>query len=183
MAQLHHHMRGRLHLPTMSIGGSLKKFQEYPISNFDSRRDVFGAFWVAQLFTVATAHRITQLVLPLSRTGSPGTVRIGIQAISGGDPDGTDLSFLDIDGDLLQTPGGPSVMQTLQIPGADLSAAQFAIVIRATGGSAGNTINWDTDDSSPTYAGGSRTDSADSGASWSPQSGTDMCFEEWGLET
>lgn len=172
-----------MRVTTMSIGGSLKKWQEYPISNFDSRRDVFGAFWMAQLFTVATAHRLTQLVLPLSRTGSPGTVRISIQAISGGDPDGTDLSFLDIDGDLLQTPGGPSVMQTFQLPGTNLSVAQYAIVIRATGGSAGNTINWDTDDSSPTYGGGSRTDSADSGASWSPVTGTDMCFEEWGTQS
>lgn len=173
-----HHMR----LPTMSgAGGALKMWQNYPPANQDSTRQVFGAFWMAMSFTVATAHRLTQLVLPLFRTGSPGNITISIQAMSGGDPDGTDLTNITIDGDAILTT--TSAIYTFQMPGVDLAATQYAIVIRAPAGSAGNSISWDTDDSSPTYAGGNREDSSDSGASWTAQTGTDMIFEEWGLET
>lgn len=169
-------------LPTMAgAGGLSQKFQFYPASNRDASREVFGAFWMAQLFTVTTGHTLTHLFLPLYRVLSPGTVTVSIQGVSGGDPDGTDISVGSFDGDTILGVA-PSAIIELHIPSVLLTAQQYAIVIR-NGAGAGNLVAWDEDASSPTYGGGSRSDSSDSGASWTPQTGNDFIFEEWGTPT
>lgn len=177
-------MATRMKLPTMSIGGALKKFQEYPISNQDSSRNVFTVNWMAMIFKVATSHRLTQVVLPLFKTGSPGNVSVSIQALSGGDPDGTDLATPTVIPDSALGTANPAPMKVIQMSGVNLTATvSYAIVVRSDAGDASNTVNWNTDDSSPTYSDGNREDSGNSGNTWTAQTGTDMCFEEWGLES
>lgn len=174
-----------MNVPTMSgVGASFTPPAKelYLVSNQDGSRNVFGANWMAMIFKANTGFTLTGLKLPLFRTGTPGTVTISIQALSGGDPDGTDLSVTTIDGDAL---GTIDVTQAnlieVSMPAVVLgTGVSFAIVIRNTAG-AGNTINWNTDDSSPTYTDGNREDSANSGNTWTAQTGTDMCFEAYGV--
>lgn len=160
--------------------GFTTKYEEYPASNQDASRNVFGANWMAMLFTPGTGHTLNGLKLPLFRTGTTmGEITVSIQALSGGDPDGTDLSVAKFSGLVLPT---TSAVKIISMPATLLTVSvQYAIVIRAAGGDASNTVNWDTDDSSPTYAGGNREDSANSGNTWTAQTGTDMIFEEWGF--
>lgn len=166
----------------MPSTGFTTKFEEYPVSNEDGSRNVFGASWMAQIFKANTGHTLNGVKLPLFKTGSPGDIDISIQALSGGDPDGTDLSLATISDARLGTIDPPTALVEISMPAVALAVGvSFAIVIRATGGSAGNTVNWNTDDSTPTYADGNREDSANSGNTWTAQTGTDMCFEEWGF--
>lgn len=159
--------------------GFTTKYEEYAASNQDSTRNVFGINWMAMLFTPATGHTLNGLKLPLKRTLNPGQITVSIQALSGGDPDGTDLSVATIEESRLDT---TSKVIVIAMPAVLLTVStQYAIVVRALAGTSGNTIDWDTDDSSPTYAGGNREDSANSGNTWTPQTGTDMIFEEWGF--
>lgn len=162
--------------------GFTTKFEEYPVSNEDGSRNVFGSNWMAMLIKATPGYTLNGLKLPLFKTGDPGDITISIQKLSGGDPDGTDVSVATLSDSRLGTTDPPTTLVDITMPAVVLAAdEEFAIVIRATGGSAGNTVNWNTDDSSPTYADGNREDSANSGATWTAQTGTDMCFETWGF--
>ena len=46
------------------------------------------------------------------------------------------------------------------------TSTQYAIVVRATSGDIDNNVYWRLDQTSPTYTGGARSYSADSGSSW-----------------
>lgn len=86
----------------------------------------------------------TRLDLYLSRVGSPGTVTIGIQALSSNLPDGVDLVTETLDGDALDT--SAAVVQIDISPVfTGSSSTNYAVVIRATGGDASNYIRiWAT---------------------------------------
>lgn len=167
---------------TLVVTGFTTKFEEYPVSNEDGSRNVFGASWMAQIFKANTGHTLNGLKLPLFKTGDPGDIIISIQALSGGDPDGTDLSVVTLSDSRLGTTDPPTSLLDISMPAVVLSVGvSYAIVIRAPAGSSGNTVNWNSDDSSPTYSDGNREDSSNNGNTWTAQTGTDFCFEDWGF--
>lgn len=172
-------------VPTMSnVGASFIPPPEetYAIANEDESVNVFGINWMAQVFKANTGFTVTGLKLPLFRTLVPGEITVSVQALSGGDPDGTDLSVAKFDGLLLPFVGTPTPLFPITMPTTVLTTGvSYAIVVRALAGTAGNTINWASDGSSPTYADGQRESSANSGNTWTAIPADDMCFEIYGF--
>lgn len=169
-------------ITTVMGGGSsfTTKYEEYAASNQDTVREFFAATWCAQGFTPSTGHTINGVKLALFREGTIGVVTVSIQADSGGDPDGTDLSVSTFPG--MDLPLTTSVVKEISLPAVVLSVSTlYHIVIRLAGGDSSNSVSWDEDSSAPTYAGGSRNDSGNSGNTWTPNTGVDMIFEEWGF--
>lgn len=168
----------------LSVLGSVPSFgvlfENYAVSNEDGTRQVFGANWMAMIIKANTGHTLTGLKLPLFRVLDPGDVTVSIQALSGGDPDGTDLSVITFDAvDRLGIVEPPVPLVAIVMPPVVLTVTvSYAIVIRAQG-DASNLVGWNLDGSTPGYTDGNREDSADSGASWSAQA-ADFCFEEYG---
>lgn len=170
------------HITTMMPStGFTTKYEEYAASNQDQERIFFGAAWQAMLFTPATGHTLNGVKLAIYRVGDCGEVDVSIQALSGGDPDGTDLSLTKVPQSRLALTS-PQVVE-ISMPAILLVVStQYAIVVRAPDGAdSSNAVIWDSDGSSPTYAGGHREDSANSGNTWTAQTGVDFIFEEWGF--
>ena len=138
--------------------------------------------WRAQTFTPSANHTITKVNLKMRRAGSPGTLTVSIRATSGGLPTGNDLCSGTTDGDTLPTESSEWREITLGVGYALSASTQYAIVIRAVNGDDSNSVSWRQDSSSPTYTGGERVSSDDSGSSWeAPLVGDyDCMFEEWG---
>lgn len=153
------------------------KFEEYAISNADGNAAFSGAVWAAQVFKANTGHTLTGLKLALfADGGDPGTITMSIQGISGGDPDGTDLSVTTLPGSKVPTTAG--TFTEIAMPPVTLAiGVSFAIVIRVP---TGNSLKWENDGSTPSYADGQGERSTDSGAAWTAQA-TDFIFEDWGF--
>ncbi len=164
----------------MPSTGFTTKYEEYAASNQDTTRGIWGVNWAAQLFTPAAGHTLNGVKLALFRTGNPGQTTVSIQALSGGDPDGTDLSLATIEEARLDV---TSAVIEVSMPAVLLTVSvQYAIVVRALSAPDGsNQVEWDEDSSTPTYAGGNLETSGNSGSTWSAQSGVDEIFEEWGF--
>jgi len=146
---------------------------------YDSIR---AAYWFAQTFTPATAHKITSVKLKLYRLGSPGTVTVSIKATDGsGHPTGADLCSGTTNGNTL-TDTSPGEWREITLgAGYNLDAdTKYAIVVRALNGDSSNYVAWRSDGTSPTYAGGCLEYSEDSGSSWGSDTGYDFMFEDWG---
>ncbi len=133
--------------------------------------------WGAQTFTVGSSqHIVTSVKLLLYRVGTtPGTLTVSIRATSGGVPTGADLCSGTTDGSTLPTSTSPEWREITFTSQYTLSAGTaYAIVARTNLGS----IGWRTDDTSPSYSGGTACSSSDSGLSWST-SAKDRMFEVW----
>lgn len=151
--------------------------QESYIINDDSAEDFFGVEWEAQTFTNNAAYIITAVKVRVFRILSPGDVTVSIRATAAGEPTGADLTTGTFDGDTLTTnTSGEWITITLSPIALD-NATQYAIVMRAVSGSGANTVSWRADGSSPTYSGGTRVSSGNSGSNWNVVSGTDLLFE------
>jgi len=142
----------------------------------DEARSVYGANWEAQTFTPGAAHSVNRINLKLARFGNPGTVTVGIWATGAGLPSGPDVVSAIFDGNALAT----SALWKLIVIAAQplLAGTKYAIVARATGGDVNNYLLWRSDVTSPTYAGGVRCYSSDSGATWTEDTTRDFIFEE-----
>ena len=155
---------------------------EYYNVGYDTAENFYGVHWRGQTFTPSVAHTITSVWLRLYRSGSPGTVTVGIRATSSGHPTGADLCSGTTDGDVITTVTAGDWYEITLGDGYALSASvQYAIVVRAITGNASNQLFWKMDATSPTYAGGALESSATSGVSWSTNTGIDLMFEEWGV--
>jgi hypothetical protein len=130
--------------------------------------------WRAQTFTITTAHTITSIKLYISNSGAANSgCAYHIRATTAGAPSGGDLASGTVaDGSLLAAPG--EVVTVSLGAGALLNIGTYAICIEGVN----QLIN--SDQGTPTYAGGSRWNSVDSGANWSEQTNDDFYFEEWG---
>lgn len=159
-------------------GGNL---QENYIVNDDAERDFFGVFWTGQTFTPATAHTLGAVKLKVARILIPGIITVSIRATSGGLPTGADLAVGTFDGDLLNAkPTYIERLVSMVVPVALSVSVKYAIVVRALTGDASNLISWREDVTAPTYAGGERVDSVNSGSTWTNVTGDDMWFAEYG---
>lgn len=145
----------------------------------------YGASWKAQTFTVGNTganvnHSITSVKLKLYRVGLPGTITVSIRSVDGDSkPTGGDLTSGTTNGDTLTTNTAGEWREISLISYGLSSDTMYAIVIRAVEGSADNLLRIRIDNSSPTYTGGVRQYSANSGVSWSLSS-SDALFEEYG---
>lgn len=149
-------------------------------SGDDGYAELYGANWEAQTFLTSSAYTIAQVGLKLRRVGSPGTVTVSIRATTAGVPSGSDLASGTTNGNKLTADaGGEWKKITLTTPYDLVTATTYAIVVRATGGSATNTIRWRADTSSPTYTNGSRCTSTNSGTDWTADTTDDFMFRTY----
>lgn len=161
----------------MSEPSFTTKFEELIITA-DSNAELAGAVWIAQSFKANTAHTISGVKLMLFHDGTPGILTVSIQALSGGDPDGTDLTVATLDESVLPTTALGELTEIALPPVALALDSLNAIVLRSTS-SAG--MKWEADGSSPAYADGNKERSTDSGAAWTAATGVDQMFEDWGF--
>lgn len=165
-------------LPMMSKGEGLID-QSY-IVNDDSFLHVFGASWHAQSFTPGANHQLTTVRLLLTKEGSPGLMSVSIRANGAAKPTGADLSLLGSrDLDVLNI-GTTKAWIDFDLTAVAVTAAtKYWIVVRTAGADTNNDGQWRTDITSPAYAGGGGSLSADSGASWTTEDTTvDHMFKE-----
>lgn len=155
---------------------------QYYIAGDDSRADIYDARWPTQTFTPSTNHIITSVKLLLYRNNNPGTVTVSIRATSGGVPTGADLCSGTTNGNTLETADPYEWREITFSAGALLLAdTMYAIVVRATGGDASNSLYWRYDGLNATYPGGQMDFSTDSGVTWpNPTPDGDYMFEDWG---
>ncbi len=150
---------------------------EYYKTGDDGGANIHSTQWDAQTFTTASSQTIRGVHLKLYRDGSPGTITASIKATSGGEPTGDDLTSGTIDGNGL-TDTSPGQWYYIDLTDYTLNGSTtYALVVRAPSGDASNQFYWRLDSSSPTYTGGSRWHSGDSGSSWSQDTTRDYMFE------
>lgn len=161
---------------------------EYYTSNDDDNKDVYGTKWRAQTFTLGNVGldattTITGISIKAWRSGfgSPGTVTAVITSTDGsGLPTGSDLSTGTYNGNNFSfiSPGG---WYDFTMSAATLEAdAKYALILKATSGSAANYVNWRDDKSSPSYSGGNMCVSTNSGTSWTSETTADAMFKIYG---
>ena len=155
---------------------------EYYNTGDDDWITLYGVTWGGQTFTPAIAHKISEVKLKLFRVGSPGTVTVSIRATdASGHPTGSDLCSGTIDGNSLTTDTAGDWYSISLGDGYDLAKdTKYAIVLRAPAGNPNNRPCIRLDASSPTYTGGCREWSSNSGGTWSSDTARDYMFEEWG---
>jgi len=137
--------------------------------------------WLGQTLTPSVSHKITSVKLLLHKSGSPGTLTVGIRAVDGeGLPTGDDLCSGTTDGDTLTTDTGGEVREITFGAGTSLTAStQYAIIIRTPLAPGESRVKWLSDISSPGYTGGNSVFSNNFGVTWTyvPY---DSYFEDWG---
>jgi hypothetical protein len=147
-----------------------------------------GTLWKCQTFTVGNTgnnmtHFIASVKLKLFRTGSPGTMTVGIRATNAtGYPTGSDLTNGTIDGNTLTTDSqGLWYQINFTTPYALSQGTKYAIVVRAPNALVNNQFTWRFDSTSPTYSGGSYINGQNSGTIWGINLGLDLMFEEYSV--
>ena len=152
--------------------------------------NIYGAnVWKAQTFTVGTVgvnenHTLTEIKLRLFRDGSPGTITVELQSVSGSpsEPTGSVHSTGTSDGDVITTSNsGEVVTFTMDSSFSIQASTQYAIVVKALDGDGANRVYW-LRNSSGTYD--STTDcyhfTTNGGSTWGQTTGSDLNFEVWG---
>jgi hypothetical protein len=137
-----------------------------------------AAIWQAQTFTAAvTGHTVSSVKIKAYRVGSPGTFTLSIRATSSGLPTGGDLTSGSVNANSWST---QATWISIPVTQFTLSAStKYAIVCRSSVGDANNYFCWQCDTTSPTYTGGNRAYSLNSGGSWSADNAQDFMFEVW----
>jgi len=137
------------------------------------------AVWLAQTFTPLEYYTTNKLVLLMSKRAYPHDITVGIRLTDGeGKPTGNDLTSGTTDGDTLPT-GTPGEWREVQLtPYALTQGVKYAIVARAPGATATNTMRWWRRNDNSNYPRGSLYTSINSGVAWTGQS-YDFNFEVW----
>ena len=140
----------------------------------------YGVYQTAQLFTAEDSTARSSVKLLLFRTGSPGTLTCTLQSVTAARPDGNVLATGTTDGDTLTTSvDGDWREITFETPYTVTDEVQYAIVLSAVGDSS-NKGRWQADISNPTYTGGTKCWTNNSGSSWTIDGNKDMMFEMYG---
>lgn len=145
----------------------------------DENDGIYTVDWRAQTFTTVGAYTAGYVKLKANTVDTPGNVTISIKATTAGKPSGADLSAL-----VFPATDWPGVAAwvTVDIPDVALSATtMYAVVFRVSGGNP-DYINWRRDGSGPTFAGGTRVFSGDSGGTWTIDATKDFMFEVWAYD-
>jgi len=144
----------------------------------DGYKYTTATYWEAQTFTSVATHKLRFVRLKLYRAGTPGSCTISIKAVDGsGHPTGLDLAQAIFDGNTLtEDTNGHWYRIDFPTPTDVTGGTQYAIVVR----SAGSSLRWRCDTTSPTYTGGRREYSTNGGTSWTSDANVDFMFEEYG---
>jgi hypothetical protein len=135
--------------------------------------------WLAQTF-YSNAALITDVSVLVYREGSPSTCIVSIYSTSGGEPD-TALTSFGFNGNTLTT-DTDGEWKTFTFGGGGLSVASglYAIVLRATGGDASNSLHVRARLTSGGFPTGSRWHSTDTGSTWTEYPNDDFVFKLYG---
>lgn len=99
----------------------------------------YGTTWRFQTWTTTSAYSITDVALYGFKYGSPGDIKVSIRETSGGKPTGDDLCSVTVDeSEVSDFPTRDWYTFTFDTSYALDDATEYAIVIRAIGGSAAN---------------------------------------------
>ncbi|KKN59421.1 hypothetical protein LCGC14_0542560 [marine sediment metagenome] len=155
-------------------------YEQY-ITGDDADASTWGANWTAQTFTPSTNHKCVGVNVYIGIAGTPGEMIISLRATDGnGLPTGADLISDTISAGEIDSIGTNVWVEASFSAGYNLIAGTtYAIVLRAVDGTGtSDDIDWRVDSSSPTYTGGSRIDSTDSGSNWTADTAGDLLFQE-----
>jgi len=136
-----------------------------------------------QTFTSAVAFNITSVKIRMYRSvaNSPGTITVSIYSTSGGVPTGDALISGTTDGSTLTTAGDGEWREITFDSDRVLTAdVMYAIVITVASGTEDNSLIVKVDNTAPTYTGGTRVYSLNTGGSWTAHPTVDCMFECWG---
>lgn len=164
----------------MSSAGASFKQDHYMVGG-DGSTETYSGYWRGQTFTANKTYLLTYLFAMFRRIGSPGTITVRIRATVGGVPSGGDIASMTFDGNgLVAKPTEfEKVKCVMDVPVQLTNGLKYAII--PTGGTDGsNMICFELDGTSPTYAGGNRVSSQNSGGDWTQQEDDDHLFETWG---
>lgn len=157
---------------------------EYYNTNDDSYISAYGVNWQGQTFTVATNnHYLTSIRLRLYKVGTPTeNLTIAIRNTTAGLPTGSNLCSTTKNASALSTDTA-GVWYNISFSSTCVLTVGTvnAIITYQSGGDASNLVAWRSDITSPSYAGGQRVSSANSGATWTADSAKDSMFELYGL--
>jgi len=138
-----------------------------------------NADWCAQAFTPTLDYRVHYIILKVGKTGAGAvTLRVSIQTIVDGVPDGVDLCY----GEAILPICEPTYTQkfTMDTYVQLTSGTQYAVVMQTD--DVAGTENWrcyykDADE----YADNDYYTSDDSGTTWTPDATKDANFQVWGV--
>jgi hypothetical protein len=147
--------------------------QDYYNTNDDIDEGIGSNQWRAQSFTANQTYTLTRVGLKLRDNGVVNTVTVGIRSSL----TGPDLDYVSFNGDTELT--DTAAWYYMDFTGAvELTSGNtYYIVVRTNG--AASALVTRMDQTSPTYAGGSRWYSTNSGASWNQSSTIDWMFETY----
>lgn len=140
---------------------------------------IYGSNWAYMQFTADNiSHTVTSIGIYVERVLLPGIVTVSLRKAAAGIPTGSDLVSTTFNGDTIAT---TYVMYSLPITETTLEAnRQYAIVVRATAGTAANYIMWGADNTG-SLANAIYGTSTDGSLTFAVDAGTDDClFEIWG---
>ena len=168
--------------PTLAIpsptdlNDAIRLYERYQ-SGDDDQKTIQGVNWEAQTFTPGANHTINRFFAKILRVASPGNVTLSIRATAAGLPDGADLIAATINGNAVSL---SALLTLFNLAAGDAltSGTKYAAVLRDPSGDINNYILWRCDQTSPSYAGGARCYSSDSGANWAEEITRDFLFEE-----
>jgi hypothetical protein len=136
--------------------------------------------WFGQSFTAGVSGQLTAVDVDLfcsSCTGTTPNITVSIRATSGDLPTGSDLATATIPG--FSSGSGGFFTATFGTPATLTAGTKYAIVVRAVSNPSAGTYAYVKSSGSP-YAGGRRSTSSTSGASWAVASpSTDIGFRTY----
>lgn len=152
--------------------------------NADSQQ-IYGGNYVAEIFqTSSDAHSISYINVDLKKVvaagGSVGYVYIGLRAVSGGVPVGSNIFTYPVNGDTLLTTSYQ--MCTFNITDYTLEpSTSYALIVQCNGGTAGtNYIMWHQSTTGDGDVNSFGLHSTDSGVSWTSDAVKDYLFQIYG---
>jgi len=171
-------------IPSVSASDTL--YERYNAGN-DGTSGISDTTWRSQTFTIGNTgtninHLITSVKLLLYRVNNPGIVTVYIETVNVSNyPTNTILAIGTTDGDTL-TPLVAGEWREIFFTTTYVLHAntRYAIVVKISGSGA-NSIRCLSDDTVPTYTGGTYFATTDSGVTWASYPEFDILFEEYGI--
>jgi len=137
-----------------------------------------GAKWASQTFTPTAGNILDFAKFQIYRTGAAHDVTVDLKATDvNGKPTGSALTTATISAASIGTSWSWAVATFTEY---EMTAdTKYALVLHCNACTNSEYINWNTDESSPTYTGGNTGWSTDSGSTWTMYDSIDSMFETW----
>lgn len=179
-------------MATIGNASLLTELKENYIRNDDNQVTFFGSSTInVQSFTIGSVgenspFNLSSFKLKLYRIGSPGTtgyIYFYDMSAPAGVPYITPINIITFNPNSLST---SATWYEFNISLSDYFICNkddiYAIGVKITSGGLGNSISWRCDATSPTYSGGNRVYSTDTGATWIHDTTRDFMFAVYGKD-